>query len=48
MPPWDSPESCPYEVDPVRELPGQVELDGMPAPIIKRADNETLDLFGEG
>ena len=47
MPPWDSPETCPYDVDPVRELPGQCELDGMPAKIERGADPKQVDLFTE-
>ena len=48
MPPWSTPETCPFEVEATdAPLPGQVELDGMPAPVIRRAGNETLDLFTE-
>jgi len=45
LPPWSRPEDCPYEVGEPGTLPGQLEMDGMPAPVAPRQDKHQPDLF---
>jgi hypothetical protein len=44
LPTWSRPEDCPYDVEP-GTLPGQLEIDGLPAPVAPRQDQRQPDLF---
>jgi hypothetical protein len=45
LPTWHDPSECPYEVGEPGTLPGQIEIDGLPAPVAPKQAQRQPDLF---